>query len=86
MPGLALEGHRGEMAGSLVQLLGDRLELGAPPDDRAARPAQLDRQRALGPDEGVERTAIGHPVGCATLNGRRLAQHAADYDAAAANS
>ena len=80
---LALEGHRGEAAGSLVQLLGDRLELGAPPDDRAGRPAQLDRERALGPDEGVERTAVGHPEGRAMLNGRRFAQHAADYDAAA---
>ena len=80
---LALEGHRGEAAGRLVQLLGDRVELGAPPDDRAGRPAQLDRERALGPDEGVERTAVGHPEGRAMLNGRRLAQHAADYDPAA---
>ena len=40
----------------LPQLLGDRVELGAPPDDRALRPAQLDRERALGPDERVERT------------------------------
>ena len=69
MPGLALEGHRGEAAGSLAQLLGDRVELGAPPDDRAGRPAQLDRERALGPDEGVERTAVGHPEGRAMLNG-----------------
>ena len=83
---LALEGHRGEAAGSLAQLLGDRVELGAPPDDRAGRPAQLDRQRALGPDEGVERTAVGRPKGRAMLNGRHLAQHAADYDAAALES
>ena len=68
---LALEGHRGEAAGSLAQLLGDRVELGAPPDDRARRPAQLDRERALGPDEGVERTAVGHPEGRAVLGGRR---------------
>ncbi len=83
---LALEGHRGETAGGLLQLLGDRLELGAPPDDRARRPAQLDRERALGPDEGVERTAVGHPEGRATLNGPDLARHAADYDGATVGS
>ena len=43
----------------LLQLLGDRVELGAPADDRAGRPPQLDRQRALGLDERVERTASG---------------------------
>ena len=77
---LALEGHRREAAGRLAQLLRDRIELGASPDDRAGRPAQLDRERALRPDEGVERAAVGHPEGRAMLNGCHVAQHAAEYD------
>ena len=81
---LALEGHRREAARGLAQLLGDRVELGAPPDDRAGRPAELDRERALGPDEGVERTAVGHPRWRGLLNGRRIERHGADYGAATA--
>ena len=77
---LALEGHCREAAGSLPQLLRDRIELGASPDDSAGRPAQLDRKRALPPDEGVERAAAGHPEGRARLNGRHVGQHAAEYD------
>ena len=60
------------------------VELGAPPDDRAGRPAQLDRERALGPDEGVERTAIGQPRWRGLLNGGRIERHRADYGAATA--
>ena len=80
--GLALEGHRGEAAGRFVELLGDRIELGVAPDDRAGRAAQLDRERALGPDEGVERTPVGYPDGRAFIKGRRSALHVADYGAA----
>ena len=65
-----------------MELLGDRLELGASPDDRASRSAQLDREGALGPDERVERTAVGRSDGCARLSSCDLAQHAADYGAA----
>ena len=81
--GLALEGHGGEAAGGLAQLLGDRLELAAPPDDRAVRPAQLDGERALGPDERIERTAVGQPEGGARINRLRLAHDAPEYEAAA---
>ena len=80
---LALERDRGQAAGRLAQLLRDRVELGAAPDDRAGRPAQLDRERALRPDERVERAAIGRPHGRATINGRHDGLHAADYGAAA---
>ena len=82
---LALEGHRREAAGRLAQLLGDRVELSAPSDDRAGRAAELDGERALRPDEWVEHTPVHPPRWRASLNGRRVAQHAADYDAAALN-
>ncbi len=55
---LALEGHRGEATRRLVELLRDRVELGAAADDRAGRAAQLDRERALRLDEWVERAAL----------------------------
>ncbi len=70
---LALHGHRGEAAAGLGQLLGDRLELGAPADDGAGGTAQLDRERALGADQRVEGTAVRLPERCARLDGRRCA-------------
>ena len=82
MPGSPSRVTAARRLGGLAQLLGDRVELGAPPDDRARRPAELDRERALGPDERVERTAVGNPGARALLGGRRLVQHAPDYDLA----
>ena len=63
MPGSPSSVTAARRLGCLPQLLGDRVELGAAPDDRAGRPPQLDRERALGPDEGVERTTVGCPHG-----------------------
>jgi hypothetical protein len=60
--GLAFEGDRGEAAGRFAQLLGDRVDLGTAPDDRARRAAQLDGERALGPDERVERAPVDEPA------------------------
>ena len=76
---LALEGHRGQSAGRLAELLRDRLELGAPTDDGSGRPTELHGERTLGSDEGVERAAVGHPKGRAMLDRRNLAQHVSDY-------
>ena len=63
----------------LADLLRDRGELGAPADDRAGRAAELDGQRALRLDERIEHTPVHPPRWRASLNGRRVAQHAADY-------
>ena len=57
---LPLERDGGEAAGGLAQLLGDPFQLCTAPDDRAVRLAQLYRERTLGPDEGVECTAVCH--------------------------
>ena len=78
---LALEGHRGEATRRFLQLLGDGVQLGAPPDDGTGRPTELDSEGALGPDEGVERTTVGHAPGPVLCNGGHLAHHAAEYDA-----
>ena len=43
------------------------------PDDRAGRPAQLDRERALRPDEGVERAAVGRAERHDMLDGCHVA-------------
>ena len=74
-PRLALQRDRGQASGRVAQLLADRVELGASPDDRACCPAQLHGERALRADERVERAAIGGP------DGRFLVQRSSDHPA-----
>ena len=78
-PRLAFQGYSSQSAGSFPQHLGDRVELGASADHRPRRPAQLDSERALRPDEWVEGTAVDPPERRAICNRRRIAQHVADY-------
>ena len=58
---LTLEGDRRKACRRFVELLRDRRELGASTDDPARHAPQLDRERALGPDDGVEHPAVGRP-------------------------
>ena len=55
--GLALEGHRGQVGPRVTQLLVDGRHLGRAAHDRPGDPAQLDGERALGLDAGIEGTA-----------------------------
>ncbi len=74
-PRLTLQGDGGQVGRRLAQLLRDRLELGAAPDDRTPRPAQLDRERALRADEGVQRPTVAQGEGHLIRSGRELAGH-----------
>ena len=84
--GLALEGHRGETAGRLVDLLRDRLELGASADDPARCAAQLDGERALRPDDRVEGIAVHHPKWRGDARGTQPRPACRDYDRAPSES
>ena len=80
-PRLALEGDRRQAALGVAHLLGDRVELRAPADDRTRRAAQLDGERALRPDERIERAPVGPSDRRARAHRGRVAQHAEDYGA-----
>ena len=75
---LALQGQRTQPALRVADDLGDRGELRRAPHDRAARPPQLDRERALRLHERVKRIALEQPdrsgrgLGC-------LTHHRIDY-------
>ena len=81
---LALEGHRRRGGWRPPAAPGRSRRARRPPDDGAGRPTELDRERALRPDEGVERTAVGHPRWRGLLHGVEIERHGADYGAATA--
>ena len=55
-PRLALQGHRGQVRARTLQLVLDRRQLRGPAHDRASHAAELDAQRALRLDSGIEGT------------------------------
>ena len=78
-PRLALEGDRRQATLGVAHLLGDRVELGAPADDRTRRAAQLDGERQCGPTSGSSAPPSAPSDRRARAHRGRVAQHAEDY-------
>jgi hypothetical protein len=74
-PWLALDTNGGQSRGRVTDLAPDRLQLGGSSNDVAGSPAEVDRQRTLRLDEGIERTAVDRTESSGDRCGPNLAEH-----------